>query len=85
MMGSCGRCGGQFPTRTSGIEPGAVLCTSASDCDANLEDLRIDAAVGALALLFAERRSGHDRRATDRGELDRRQDLEALREVWDRG
>lgn len=49
-----------------------------------LEALRIDAAVAALALGLAEQRAGRDRRATDRGELDRRQSLEDLREVWDR-
>lgn len=51
---------------------------------AELEDLRIEAAVGAVARLFAERRAGCDRRATDRGELDRRISIEDAREVWDR-
>jgi hypothetical protein len=49
-----------------------------------VEDLQIEAVVGAIALLFVadredreDRRLGRDRRVTDRGELDRR-------EVWDR-
>lgn len=84
MMGSCGRCGGRFPTRTSGIEPGVVVCMSASSCDANLEALLIDAAVGALALGLAEdRRRREDRRAEDRGTPDRREAIATL-ELWDR-
>jgi hypothetical protein len=56
---------------------------------AELEDLRIDAAIGALALLLASsRRSGEDRRHTPRETPDRRhtgaQDLDAAREAWDR-
>jgi hypothetical protein len=34
-MNTCTRCGGQFPTRTSGIEPGATLCLDADQCEAN--------------------------------------------------
>lgn len=50
-----------------------------------LEALLIDAAIGALALHLAEeRRRGEDRRAVERGTPDRRLDLEAARELWDR-
>lgn len=34
-MNTCTRCGGKFPTRTSGITPGVTLCTSQAQCDAN--------------------------------------------------
>lgn len=52
-----------------------------------LEALRIDAAVGALALHLAELRTGSDRRRTPRTTPDRRRtalDLDAAREAWDR-
>jgi hypothetical protein len=52
---------------------------------AELETLRIDAAVGAFALLFAEeRRAGVERRAVERGTPERRLNLEDARELWDR-
>ncbi len=52
---------------------------------AELEDLRIDAAVGALALHLAEeRRRGEDRRQAVRDTPDRRTHLEQARDVWDR-
>lgn len=51
-----------------------------------LENLQIDAAIGALALHLAdERRRGEDRRREDRGTPDRRRlSLEEARELWDR-
>ena len=36
-MGTCCRCEGKFPTRTSGIAPGAVLCYDKASCDRNLK------------------------------------------------
>ena len=35
-MNKCTRCGGLFPTRTSGILPGVRLCSSQQGCDANI-------------------------------------------------
>jgi hypothetical protein len=35
-MGTCGRCGGRWPTRTSGILAGVTLCLSSVDCDRNV-------------------------------------------------
>lgn len=35
-MGTCGRCGGRFPTRTSGVDAGVRLCVSAATCEANI-------------------------------------------------
>jgi hypothetical protein len=36
QMGTCIRCGGKFPTRTSGIEPGVRLCNGPEQCDRNV-------------------------------------------------
>jgi hypothetical protein len=36
QMNTCERCGGKFPTRTSGITAGVTLCMSAAQCDANV-------------------------------------------------
>lgn len=38
-MNTCNRCGGKFPTRTSGIDRDATVCMSAAQCDANLAAL----------------------------------------------
>lgn len=46
QMNTCTRCGGKFPTRTSGIAPGVTLCMSAAQCDANLaRRVRTDATI----------------------------------------
>lgn len=37
-MNTCQRCGGRFPTRTSGIVDGVVVCMSKADCDRNMRD-----------------------------------------------
>lgn len=47
-MNTCTRCGGRFPTHTSGIAPGVVLCTSAAQCDANVAARRTPATVASV-------------------------------------
>lgn len=37
-MNTCTRCGGRFPTRTSGIAPGATTCMSPDACNDNLTE-----------------------------------------------
>lgn len=53
-MGTCGRCGGRFPSRTSGVPDGVVLCTSAAQCDENLRarHAHIDAALTVPAEVY---------------------------------
>lgn len=71
--GTCTRCGGKFPSRTSGIEPGSVLCTSADQCDRNLATI-VDEAGRELGGYAGERREV-DRRATTRPGVERRREV----------